>query len=103
MDSTHASSPDLLMGLETEYALAPRFSGDDESSGPADLGSIIRQARQSLTHLPAGDRGLDLYLGNGSRLYLDVGLHLELSTPECTEPTELVRYLRAGDRIVDGT
>jgi proteasome accessory factor A len=39
------------------------------------------------------------YLANGARFYID-GSHLEYSTPECSDPLELVAHERAGERIV---
>jgi hypothetical protein len=42
----------------------------------------------------------DLYLANGARFYVDAGDHPEMCTPECSDPKQLVGYLRAGERIV---
>ncbi|MGA7343107.1 MAG: proteasome accessory factor PafA2 family protein, partial [Terracidiphilus sp.] len=41
-----------------------------------------------------------LYLQNGSRFYVDCGLHPEMCTPECTSPRDAVRYIEAGHRIL---
>lgn len=48
---------------------------------------------------PDYNRLLNKLLSNGGRLYVD-GAHPEYSTPECTNPRELVAFERAGDRIV---
>ena len=48
---------------------------------------------------PDYNRLLNKVLSNGGRLYVD-GAHPEYSTPECTNPRELVAFERAGDRIV---
>ncbi len=48
---------------------------------------------------PEYNRLLNKPLGNGGRLYVD-GAHPEYSTPECTNPRELVAYERAGERIL---
>ncbi len=47
---------------------------------------------------PEYNRLLNKPLDNGGRLYVD-GAHPEYSTPECTNPRELVIYERVGERI----
>ena len=47
---------------------------------------------------PDYNRLLNKVLANGGRLYVD-GAHPEYSTPECTNPRELVAFERAGERI----
>jgi proteasome accessory factor A len=89
----------MLFGAEIEFAFtALDKSGralDREQVLPLLLGAVGRR----LPHLN-GDAGCDLFLGNGSRLYIDCGLHPEWSTPECTTPAEVVTYLRAGEEIL---
>ncbi len=82
-----------LFGVETEYALAPHEHRRN------CLEQLIELAREKLAHLP-GVRGCDLFLANGSRLYIDCGEHPELATPECTTPYEVVRYVLAGDALL---
>jgi proteasome accessory factor A len=48
---------------------------------------------------PEYNRLLNKLLSNGGRLYVD-GAHPEYSTPECTNPRELVAYERAGELII---
>ncbi|MFQ5991165.1 MAG: depupylase/deamidase Dop [Nitrospiraceae bacterium] len=48
---------------------------------------------------PEYNRLLNKLLSNGGRLYVD-GAHPEYSTPECTNPRELIAYERAGERIL---
>ena len=48
---------------------------------------------------PEYNRLLNKVLANGGRLYVD-GAHPEYSTPECTNPRDVVIYERAGDRII---
>jgi proteasome accessory factor A len=43
-----------------------------------------------------------VFLGNGSRLYLDVGSHPEYATAECDSIEQLVVHDRAGERILEG-
>jgi proteasome accessory factor A len=49
---------------------------------------------------PDYNRLLNKLLGNGGRLYVD-GAHPEYSTPECTRIADVVRYEKAGERIVE--
>ena len=91
-----------LMGLETEYAFTPY----DHDRNPLDrmLYSklLIELASDRYPSLYGRDRQ-DLFLANGSRLYLDSGanlLNLEVSTSECTNLEELIAQVRAGDRML---
>jgi len=45
------------------------------------------------------NRQLNKILPNAGRLYVD-GAHPEYSTPECSNPREIVAYERAGDQVV---
>jgi len=87
-----------LMGIETEYAIS---GGVHASISPEALANrLLEFSQRTLVHLP--DVGSGMYLGNGSRLYLDYGNHPELSTPECANPWDVVRYTLAGERILAG-
>lgn len=84
-----------LMGMETEfgfmvYSPAGERLANDEWE--ARLIEVVKENRPSLR----GKAPHDVYLGCGSRLYLDCG-HPEWSTPEVTSPSEAVRYSRAGE------
>lgn len=48
---------------------------------------------------PDYNRQLNKVLANGGRLYVD-GAHPEYSTPECTNPREIVAYERISERIL---
>ncbi len=48
---------------------------------------------------PEYNRLLNKPLENGGRLYVD-GAHPEYSTPECTNPRQLIAFERAGERIL---
>jgi proteasome accessory factor A len=48
---------------------------------------------------PDYNRQLNKVLANGGRLYVD-GAHPEYSTPECTNPREIVAYERVAERIL---
>ena len=88
-----------LFGIETEYAFTA-FSNKGEALPRTEmLREFMKLAKERLPNV----RGLQspgFFLHNGSRLYVDSGQHPELGTPECTNPTELVRYARAGDRML---
>ena len=48
---------------------------------------------------PEYNKLLNKVLANGGRLYVD-GAHPEYSTPECTNPRDLIVYERVGDHII---
>ena len=91
----------LLFGLETEYAISavsPRGVVDREGI----LHSLMRAAREQLVHLPDLHSSGGVFLQNGSRLYIDCGVHPEFCTPEVSDPCDLVRYVQAGHSILTG-
>ena len=49
---------------------------------------------------PEYNRLLNKVLANGGRLYVD-GAHPEYSSPECTNPRDVVIYEKAGDRVLE--
>lgn len=87
-----------VMGGETEYAISAR-DGDGRAIPQAPLLSrFFEHAKEKLGHTSCSTRGR--FLRNGGLFYLDAGLHVEWATPECTSPFDVVRYLEAGDCIV---
>lgn len=96
-----------LFGLETEVLAAafgpgssPGGSPGGSAASPLDLcEEAMREARERLPHLDCWSRR-GVFLSNGMKLYVDHGAHLEICTPECSSPTELVRYALAGERIL---
>lgn len=81
-----------LIGIETEYAISGNLHRQDL------LLDLMQEAKKRFAHLH--DCGEGLFLGNGSRLYVDYGMHPEMATPECTTPWEVVRYILAGEQIL---
>ncbi|WP_291377981.1 Pup--protein ligase [Demequina sp.] len=82
-----------IMGLETEFGLhfdAPqsRAVTPEEVAGHL-FHSVVEWGRSS-----------NVFLTNGSRLYIDVGAHPEYATAECDSLTDIVAYDKAGERIV---
>ena len=91
-----------LFGIETEYAITALDSkGDDPGRGNEIVYRLLEEAKRRLVHLP-DMHGHGMFLENGSRLYVDCGHHPELSTPECADPWDAVRYVLAGDQILAG-
>ena len=86
-----------LFGMETEYGFAVRPGAPP---GPGrDWGDrFITLAAECLRHLRSSE-GSGMFLPNGARLYLDCG-HPEMTTPECANPWDVVRYMQAGERML---
>ncbi|HZM90470.1 MAG TPA: proteasome accessory factor PafA2 family protein [Blastocatellia bacterium] len=87
-----------LMGIETEYAISALYPDSVAYDRSELVGKLLGLARDELINLPDVCGGI--YLENGARFYLDYGNHPELTTPECTDPWDIVRYVLAGERIL---
>jgi proteasome accessory factor A len=89
----------MLLGVETEYAV----TGIDREGRPVNRPLLVQKmlevARRSYPHLLDGSGG-GLFLANGARLYVDRGSHPEFATPECDDPRDVVRYIRAGEAML---
>ena len=81
------------MGVETEFGVNATFRGGSRLS-PEEV------ARYLFRKVVAWGRSSNVFLSNGSRLYLDVGSHPEYATAECTDLLDLVAHDRAGEAIV---
>ncbi len=84
-----------IFGIETEYGVTCTFNGQRRLS-PDEV------ARYLFRRVVAWGRSSNVFLTNGSRLYLDVGSHPEYATAECDSLTQLVTHDRAGERILEG-
>lgn len=84
-----------IFGIENEYGVTCTFRGR-RSLSPDEV------ARYLFRRVVAWGRSSNVFLSNGSRLYLDVGSHPEYATAECDDLTELVTQDRAGERILEG-
>jgi len=84
------------MGVETEYALGGVPKRHDL------VKCFVATLKKRVPHLRGGSSA-DMFLQNGARFYVDCGSHPELSTPECTSPADIVRYIRAGERMLAGS
>jgi proteasome accessory factor A len=87
-----------LFGVETEYAITA-VNGHTACNRDEVLQTMMQLARRQLVQLPDLCSG-GMFLQNGSRFYIDCGSHPEITTPECADPWDVVRYLQAGDRIL---
>ncbi|MDO5738578.1 MAG: Pup--protein ligase [Ornithinimicrobium sp.] len=82
-----------VMGIETEFGVNATFRGTSRLS-PEEV------ARYLFRKVVAWGRSSNVFLGNGSRLYLDVGSHPEYATAECTDLLDLLAQDKAGELIV---
>ncbi|HSK59236.1 MAG TPA: Pup--protein ligase, partial [Actinomycetospora sp.] len=84
-----------IFGLETEYGVT--------CAVPSGRGlSADEVARYLFRKVVAWGRSSNVFLRNGSRLYLDVGSHPEYATAECDDVPQLIAHDRAGERILEG-
>ncbi len=84
-----------IFGLETEYGVT--------CAAPDGRGlSADEVARYLFRKVVAWGRSSNVFLRNGSRLYLDVGSHPEYATAECDDVRQLVTYDKGGERILEG-
>ncbi|MFP5335480.1 MAG: Pup--protein ligase [Actinomycetes bacterium] len=84
-----------IFGIETEYGVTCTFRGQRRLS-PDEV------ARYLFRRVVSWGRSSNVFLRNGSRLYLDVGSHPEYATPECDNAVDLVTHDKAGERILEG-
>jgi len=86
-----ADYPRRIWGLETEYGItcASRTGG----APPMDADDAARLLFQPVVRM---GRSSNVFLGNGGRLYLDVGSHPEYATAECDRLSDLLAQDRAG-------
>lgn len=84
-----------IFGIETEYGVTCTFKGQRRLS-PDEV------ARYLFRRVVSWGRSSNVFLSNGSRLYLDVGSHPEYATAECDDFIELLAQDRAGERILEG-
>jgi proteasome accessory factor A len=83
-----------IFGLENEYGVTCTLKGQRRLS-PDEV------ARYLFRKVVSWGRSSNVFLENGSRLYLDVGSHPEYATPECDSLVDLVTHDKAGERILE--
>ena len=82
-----------IMGLETEYGVQHW----NPSARPLSAEEVVRYLFRPVLEW---GRSSNVFVSNGSRLYLDVGSHPEYATAECSTLDELIASDAAGDRIL---
>lgn len=82
-----------IFGLETEYGVTFTLHGQRRLS-PDDV------SRYLFRNVVAWGRSSNVFLENGSRLYLDVGSHPEYATAECDSLYDVLAQDRAGESIL---
>jgi proteasome accessory factor A len=83
-----------IFGIETEFGIS--YSAPD--SRPLSPEEV---ARYLFRRVVTWGRSSNVFLTNGSRLYLDVGSHPEYATAECDDVAQLVAHDRAGELILE--
>src|SRR5262245_38503169 len=78
-----------IFGIETEFGVTCTFHGQRRLS-PDEV------ARYLFRRVVSWGRSSNVFLRNGSRLYLDVGSHPEYATAECDDLVQLVTHDKAG-------
>ena len=82
-----------IMGIETEFGITCTFHGQRRLS-PDEV------ARYLFRRVVSWGRSSNVFLRNGSRLYMDVGSHPEYATAECDDLETLIAHDKAGEQIL---
>lgn len=90
-----------MMGIETEYAFSA-FDAEGKAMPRQDfIMRLMDTVCKNMPHLKeCPDSNAAIFLANGARLYIDSGDHPEMTTPECLDPTDTVRFILAGERTL---
>lgn len=83
-----------IYGLENEYGVTCTLRGQRRLS-PDEV------SRYLFRKVVSWGRSSNVFLENGSRLYLDVGSHPEYATAECDSIYDVVVQDKAGERILE--
>ena len=83
-----------IYGIETEFGITCVDQGQ-RTLTPDEV------ARYLFRKVVSWGRSSNVFLSNGSRLYLDVGSHPEYATAECDDLLDLVAHDKAGERILN--
>ncbi len=82
-----------IFGIETEYGITFSLRGQRRLS-PDEVSRFL------FRKVVAWGRSSNVFLENGSRLYLDVGSHPEYATAECDSLSDLIAQDKAGETIL---
>ena len=83
-----------IYGIETEFGITC-VAGGQRTLTPDEV------ARYLFRKVVSWGRSSNVFLSNGSRLYLDVGSHPEYATAECDDIVDLVAHDKAGEQIIN--
>lgn len=83
-----------IFGIETEFGVTCTLRGQRRLS-PDEV------SRYLFRRVVSWGRSSNVFLENGSRLYLDVGSHPEYATAECDSILDVVAQDKAGERILE--
>ena len=83
-----------IFGIETEFGVTYSAPGSRPLS-PEEV------ARYLFRKVVSWGRSSNVFLPNGSRLYLDVGSHPEYATAECDGIAQLIAHDKAGEAILN--
>lgn len=100
--------PDRILGVETEFGTYVEGNHFDQPEAAVEAlkDAVFYDLKLGLIDLHARDEMFEPrlkggFLTNGGRLYIDaVGTHLEYATPEVRSIRDLIRFNRAGQRII---
>lgn len=95
-DFFSSTPPERIIGAECEYDIQAE-TGIDKSEfiSPLALGKLGVKAAQAKS-----SNGPYYFLGNGGKVYQDVGEHIEYATPECLGPRQAAAADMAGTMLV---
>jgi Pup amidohydrolase len=96
------ASSQVVNGYASRTARTRRARWDFEEESPLRdaRGFDLTRSAADPSQLTDEDVGLaNLILTNGARLYVDHA-HPEYATPECTNPLDVVRWDKAGERVI---
>ena len=83
-----------IFGVETEFGVTCTLRGQRRLS-PDEV------SRYLFRRVVSWGRSSNVFLENGSRLYLDVGSHPEYATAECDSILDVIAQDKAGERILE--
>ena len=95
--------PERVYGIENEFGVARifpngTFASVDKEQGYQRLDVILKRIPRSIFIFGTGQKRL--WHSNGSCTYIDTGEHPEHATPECMSIRDVVKYNKAGERLV---
>ncbi|MEI6454555.1 MAG: Pup--protein ligase [Actinomycetes bacterium] len=82
-----------IFGIENEYGVTFTHLGQRKLT-PDEV------SRHLFRRVVSWGRSSNVFLENGSRLYLDVGSHPEYATPECASILDVVTHDKAGEWVL---